>query len=285
MGDVIKSNMKRFALLGDPVEKSLSPFIYNTLFKSYALDASFECVRVPKSDVSAVRDIVSDLELSGFACTMPLKRTVLPLLDEVDADAMLSGSVNVVRVNNGRLSGCSTDGLGLVNALKNETGDICGKSIAILGSGGACASAALAAARAGMRVTIAARNTASASEIASTLPVDSLCGIRGLDELADALGECDIFVNATPLGMSGNDELEINGALSNMKRGSIVFDMVYKKGGTRLLNDASSLGIKALSGIYMLLEQAYPAFELWTGRRVEPREKDLLKRALYNKMN
>ena len=70
-----------------------------------------------------------------------------------------------------------------------------------------------------------------------------------------------------------------------MKRGSIVFDMVYKKGGTRLLNDASSLGIKALSGIYMLLEQAYPAFELWTGRRVEPREKDLLKRALYNKMN
>ena len=271
--------MKRFALLGDRVEKSLSPFIYNTLFKAYALDASFECVRVPKSDVSAVRDIVSDLESSGFECT------VLPLLDEVDADAMLSGSVNIVRVNNGRLSGCSTDGLGLVNALKNETGGICGKSIAILGSGGACASAALAAARAGMRVTIAARNTHSASEIASTLPVDSLCGICGLDELADALGECDIFVNATPLGMSGNDELEINGALSNMKRGSIVFDMVYKKGGTRLLNDASSLGIKALSGIYMLLEQAYPAFELWTGRRVEPREKDLLKRALYNKMN
>ena len=135
---------KQYAIIGDPVRHSLSPAIYNTIFDYYGINAGFVSIRVKRSELRYIKDIIKTNSLSGFTCTMPHKREIIRYLDWISVNASEIGSVNVVINQDDALIGYNTDGGGMLGAIMS-TG-YCVKDIraVILGAGGAARAAAYA---------------------------------------------------------------------------------------------------------------------------------------------
>ncbi|MEG1548497.1 MAG: shikimate dehydrogenase [Clostridia bacterium] len=249
--------MKHYALIGDPVSHSLSPIIYNTLFAHYGIDAHFDVLCIPKGAL----DTVPAMGLSGFACTMPHKHDILPLLSRITPEAERMGSVNIVRADDDGLYGCSTDGAGLLRAIINAGGNICGANITIIGTGGAARAAVFSLLPHTKHITLAGRNA---------MALKSLCNEAGLcrgyeDIFSTDLSHCDILINATPQGMQGQAPFPCLSFINELPRTALVCDMVYAPHDTLLLQAACRRELGVMNGIAMLIEQACLAFEFWTG--------------------
>ncbi len=243
--------MRHYAVIGDPVEHSLSPEIYNELFLRHRVEADFIRLRIKEEELCDIRSITK--ELSGFAVTMPHKRSIIPYLDRLEVTAARCGAVNIVKRELGELVGCNTDGAGLVNAVHAMGFDPAGKRAAILGRGGAALSAAFALSDCGAEVTLLVRSLSLGSPFAESI-------------FAYHSEPCDIFINASPLGMQNNKSFDDFAFLERLSP-KLVFDMVYKREGeTALTEAASALGIKASSGYPMLYHQALLAFDIWQGQ-------------------
>ena len=249
--------MRHYALIGDPVAHSLSPKIYTELFERYGVDADFSCLRIPAGETARVLE----LELSGFACTMPHKRAVIPYLDSISDTAKACESVNIVRCGEEGLSGFSTDGGGLLAALQRMGAGV--KNVALMGTGGAARAAIHALLGAGAKVTLFGRNAEARDELCKRF-----AALNG-GARPDSLDSCDTYINATPLGMAGREEYPSLKFLDTLPSGAAVYDMVYFPSNTKLVEAARARGLNAGNGLSMLYEQAYLAFEIWTGIRVE----------------
>lgn len=249
-------SVKKYAVIGDPVAHSLSPQIYNPLFQKYGVDAEFVRLTVKKGAL----DRAALLGYAGFACTMPQKEDIIPLLDGISDEARAMHSVNIVKNENGRLLGFSTDGDGLFDAIA-AAGGACRECVAIIGSGGAARSAAYAARARGMRVLVCARNAAARRKLCEDMGAQAL----SLAELHRAARECDALINATPQGMTGHEEFADASFVDNMKRDALVADMVYFPRETALLRRARERGLLTVPGEEMLVRQALRAFFIWTG--------------------
>lgn len=261
---------RTYAVIGDPIAHSRSPEIYAPMFKRFGINADFLKLHVTAAELCRIRTIASEHSLSGFAVTMPHKRTILPLLDGVDETAAACGSVNIVTIeNNGKtFFGHNTDGDGLVNALKEAGAEIRGANAVILGHGGAASGAATALRRAGAAVRFIVRSKKDG--------IDILSAIKLAESESGVLSAADILVNATPIGMQSSDGVVSDYAetlfLRFLKPDAVVADMVYRAGGTRLVRDALHLGLTAFGGERMLLHQGILAFKLWTGLDYSPNE-------------
>ncbi len=244
-----------FGVVGQSVARSLSPAIHNAGFAAREIDAVY--VPLQAEALMPFLDALPALGLSGFSVTRPFKVDIVPHLSELDEIAALSGSVNTVTVDNGRLCGASTDGAGVVLPLKRRT-TLKGRTVVILGAGGAARAAALALAVQGAKVTLLARDPERAADVATAVG----CSVAPLDELASQ--RWDVLVNATPLG--GRDAIEESPVPASFHLpGTLVFDMVYDPLETRLLREAGAAGCVTINGLEMLLAQAAVQFETWTG--------------------
>ena len=252
----INSGTKIFGLLGGDVLRSLSPAIHNRGFSESGLDSVF--VPIQSDSLSAFFQAFPHLGLSGFSVTRPYKVEIVGRMNAVDATVAQCGSVNTVVVHDsGQLHGTSTDGLGVVAPLRKR-GDIKGKSVMILGAGGAARAAAVALEERGARVRMLARNREKAVQVGSEVG----CAGGDLNVLLNA--EWDILINATPVGSSSLAEQTLV-PVALLKKGATVFDMNYDPLETRLLREASQAGCTVISGFEMLLAQATAQFEIWTG--------------------
>ena len=241
--------MKHFALIGDPVAHSRSPEIYEKLFLKHGIDADFSLLRVPVTELHSVRYLTASY--SGFAVTMPHKKKIIPYLDHIDDTAERCGAVNIVEKRDGILIGHNTDGDGLCDVLKGEGLKLEGKRAYILGRGGAALSAAHAFIGNGCEPILLVRNG----------------DVQGLEsETVNAYhSKADIFINATPLGMKGQEEFEYIPLIESIAP-EVILDMVYiSEGKTKLIQYACDNGIKALDGNSMLYMQALRAFRIFTG--------------------
>jgi len=263
--------MKHFALIGDPVSHSLSPLIYRFLFEEYGIDADFSLLQIPKGRV----DEVLSHDLDGFACTMPHKEAIIAYLGAISDEAKAMNSVNIVKRTEFGLEGHSTDGEGLRLALGAKTA-VEGRNIFILGSGGAARSAVFALKKDNC-VTVFARNAEAREKLCQSLGIDAL----PIAEMEEHIGECDIFINATPQGMKGKGEFESLDFIGKMKKDAAVCDMVYNPRNTLLLQTAEQRGLTVIEGIDMLVMQAYAAFDIWFG--IKP-DAALLRERLYGKI-
>ena len=262
--------MKHYALIGDPVGHSLSPAIYGFLFEKYGIDADFSLIRLPRGRAC---DAVC-MGLDGFACTMPHKQDIIPFLSALSPDAAAMGSVNIVNLDERGYIGYSTDGEGLLSAIRPKHAAV-GQNVFIIGSGGAARSAAYSLAKQN-GVTLFARNETAAINVAATA---GACW-HPLSRLIEYISGCDILINATPLGMSGCENFKSLDFLQKLRPSSLVCDMVYTPRETELLRAARALGLDAVEGIEMLIGQGLAAFAIWTG--ILPC--DLLKNELYIKI-
>ncbi len=253
----ISAATRVYGLVGNDVSQSPSPAIHNRAFAAAGLDAVY--VPFCAEALAPFLDAVPVLHLAGFAITRPFKRTVVSALQDVDGAAAAAGSVNTVVVEHGRLRGLSTDGTGVVEPLKQHT-SLARKSVIVLGAGGAARAAAFALLKEGAYVKVLARKPAEALAVARELD----CGSGTLGSLPQLTW--DVIVNATPVG-SGPLAKESLVPAEAHRPGSVVLDMVYEPAETRLLREARAAGCAVVTGREMLVAQAIPQFESWTGQR------------------
>jgi 3-dehydroquinate dehydratase / shikimate dehydrogenase len=224
-------------IVGNPVEHSLSPKIHNRAFDVTDLD--FVYCKFPTPDVQDFFKNARELGIYGLSVTIPHKSAVIPFLDELTPEAREIGAVNTVVSREGKWIGDNTDVHGVRAALASVGFDPSGKSVIILGAGGAAKAAAVA--------------------VKGAKKVEVL----GRREVPDASNrQCDLLINATPVGMfPWVDSSPLQGLIP----ADVVFDMVYNPPITRLLRSARDQGKTVIQGTTMFLAQAARQFEIWTG--------------------
>ena len=260
----------RVAIVGDPVEHSLSPVMQNAAFASAGLKWEMIRVRVPAGGGADVINRVRAGEFAGLAVTMPLKEEAARSVDDLDAASTRQRSVNtVVGIGSGHARGLSTDGAGFVNSLYAQDIALTGARVHLLGAGGAARSivAALGAID-GCEVTISNR-THSAAEAAAELSGSAQAVVA--DNLPDAVAAADIIVNSTSVGMGSDvDAGLIPLPVELIASDHVVADIVYHPLTTALLSLAAIRGAQTVDGLGMLVHQAVLQCEAWTGFTPDP---------------
>jgi 3-dehydroquinate dehydratase/shikimate dehydrogenase len=238
----LKRDTRLIGIIGMPLGHSLSPVLHNSAFE--ALGLNFAYLKFPTGDVNDFFQNAVAIGIEGFSVTIPHKRAVLPFLDVQTPEALEAGAVNTVWRRDNKWIGDNTDVYGVKAALSSVAFDPAGKTIVILGSGGA-ARAAVAALKGAKDIVMLGRH-----EIPNA-----------------AQHRCDLLINATPVGMyPAVDASPISGPVP----GSVVFDMVYNPAITRLLRSAADQGKTIIRGTTMFLAQAARQFEIWTGVAAPP---------------
>ena len=243
-----------------------------------SLDYVYLCFDVTEADLpEAVRGLKT-CGIRGFNLTMPCKNRVVELLDELSPSARLIGAVNTVVNENGRLIGHNTDGVGYMRSVKDAGHNIIGKTMTLMGAGGAATAICAQAALDGVSlIHVFARRTsrfwnrtqALADTINRTLPCRVLLHENeDLHALKNAVSESAILVNATSVGMAPDTEASIITDTSLFRPELIVSDVIYNPRKTRLLQEAEKAGCPVFNGMYMLLYQGAEAFRLFTGQKM-----------------
>jgi shikimate dehydrogenase len=254
---MIDSNTFLCGLIGNPVTHSLSPVMHNQAFAAIGYNAVYLAFRVTDLD-SAVKGIKA-LNFKGVSVTIPHKVAVMGYLDEVEDTAATIGAVNTIVNNNGHLIGYNTDSQGALEALKTKTA-IQGKSVAIIGAGGAARAIGFGLVAAGGQVTILNRSRTNGERLAADLQAD----FSPLNEWQPHRYE--ILINTTPIGMHPETDaspIPENGLSKEM----VVMDIVYNPLETKFLKDAAARGCQTINGVDMFVFQGAYQFELWTGQK------------------
>lgn len=258
----------RFAVLGQSLPHTWSPYIHNSLFDAAGLDAVYLPVTVPPERLGSVTDVFRSC-FSGFNVTIPYKEKILPFLDDVDEAARVCGAVNTVEIRNGRMIGHITDGLGMLRAIEERGVETHQANVLILGGGGAARVAGYAFLSRGGRVTFAVRDAQKGNALVHALAQTQQDGLRRLSvrPLADCAEAHDILINCTPVGMYPHvDACPVSA--DAIARCRAVFDAVYNPRETRLLALARQNGLPAIEGLGMLFYQAVEAQKFWFGDRI-----------------
>jgi shikimate dehydrogenase len=258
-------------IIGFPVTHSLSPVMHNAAFAALGLDWIYVPFQVPREGLAQGVAGLAALGVAGFNVTIPHKVAIIPLLDRISPEAELAGAVNVVALQDGALVGYNTDGIGLVAALARAFGFTpAGRSVLVLGAGGAARAAVAALGSAGAaRICLANRSAGPARELATSL-APCLPGLElatdSLAHLSDPafIGSFDLVVNTTSVGMAGDSFAGL--AFPAQRPDLLVYDMVYAPPVTPLLAQARACGLRGANGIGMLVAQGEAAFTIWTGQ-------------------
>lgn len=247
------------AVIGDPVRHSLSPSILGAAFDGAELDWTCVAFEVGAGHGTRALEAMRTLGLAGLSVTMPHKADVARGVDVLTASAAALGAVNCVSWEGANLVGHNTDGAGLVRGLASDPGiSLSGASVGVVGAGGAARSIIAAVRESGAeRVVVVNRSRPAAEAAVELAPI-----VARLGDIGD-LVDCDVVINATPVGMGPDTAMAVPREV--LRSGQIVVDIVYHPLDTPLLNAARSEGAIAVDGLGMLLGQAELAFEIWTG--------------------
>lgn len=255
----------RAGVIGWPVGHSLSPRIHRYWLEKHGIDGRYEAVVVPPDWLA---DTVEGFRVGGwrgFNVTVPHKEAIIPLLDRIAPAARSIGAVNtVVAIGGGRFEGRNTDAEGFMNSLTASGWSVSGRPVAVLGAGGAARAILAGLCGAGVgQIRMANRNRDRAESLAQSFPAR----VWDWENRAAMLDGCGLLVNATSLGMVGQEGLELD--LASLPVDATVTDIVYRPLETVLLAAARQRGNPVVDGLGMLLHQAVAGFEAWFGVRPE----------------
>lgn len=244
--------MKQFAVIGNPIQHSLSPCMHRANFKALGIEANYELKQVV--DLSQEIEVLKQLD--GFNVTLPYKQLIIPFLDEVDPIALKIGAVNTVKNESGKLIGYNTDVDGFFESFQTlEVEKL--ESILILGAGGAARAVYFALIKNGYQnITIANRTLDKAKDICD----NSISLVQAGEQLATY--KC--VINTTSVGLvEGKCPID----LKNLNSNHVVMDLIYKPKLTTLLKQAKALNCRYECGLDMLLIQGAKAFEIWFNQK------------------
>ena len=258
----IRPDAAIYMVIGHPVAGSLSPAMHNAGFAALGLNAAY--VPLDVRDLDGLRAFGRAIGLRGASVTIPYKREVMQLLDEVAPTAAAAGAVNTLAIRDGgsngrgsgRWIGLNTDADGFLEPLRARMPDLRGRRAVILGAGGAARGVGLALRREGAAVAIAARRPEAAAVVARAIGGETA-------DWPPPSGSWDVLVNATPVGSRAVPGSPYEGPFD----GALVYDLVYDPDPTELMTSAAAGGCTVIGGLAMLVAQAERQFEIWTGQR------------------
>lgn len=258
------SDFKKLGVIGHPIKQSLSPEIHNYWIAKYGIAGQYDAIDIhPDQLEDHIKFLIEEQDYRGFNVTIPHKEAVLDLCSSIDDAVPNIGSVNTLVVQeNGGILGKNTDAFGFIENIKSHepSFDFAAGPALVLGAGGAARAVIYALKNEGiLDIYICNRTVEKAEGLAEFFDVN----VAPWEARSSELSNVNLLVNTTSLGMTGQPSLDID--LSALPSSALVNDIVYKPLVTDLLRQAQSQGLKAVTGIGMLLHQARPAFEAWFG--------------------
>lgn len=257
------------AIIGNPVSHSLSPAIHNAAFEAMGLNFVYVAFRVEdvKNALAGMRALEN---FRGMSVTIPHKIETMKYMDEISPLDRHIGSINTVINEKGRLTGLGTDGPGALKAIMDAGVELDGKSVLMLGAGGAARAIAFTLAQnADIReISLLDIDKDMIKQLAADLDAGTKTHIRA-DMMTDAsitsnMKGADLIINCTPVGMHPKEDSSLV-SVECFRPGQVVFDVVYTPLKTRLLKDAETSGLKIIAGVDMFINQAILQFERFTG--------------------
>jgi len=267
--NIISSSTRLCVVIGNPIAHSLSPAIHNAGYQALDLDFVYLAFRVEdvKNALAGMRAFTS---FRGMSVTIPHKIEAMKYVDEIVEVDRSIGSINTIINENGKLIGLGTDGPGALKALVDAGVELAGKSVLMLGSGGAARAIAFTLARntTMSKLTILDVNEGMLQGLTTDLKNGTASCIESElltdGSLSQAMAHADLVINCTPIGMHPKEGVSLvpDGLF---RSGQVIFDVVYTPLETKLLADARAHGLKVISGVEMFINQAVLQFRHFTG--------------------
>ena len=252
--------MKKYLVIGNPIDHSLSPKLQNRWLKENNIDATYNKIKLEDHEIKNFIQNIKEQKIAGCNVTVPFKKTVIPFLDKLSPEAERTQSVNTIVFDNGNLVGHNTDITGFATAIKKLNFNIKSKKVLILGAGGVVPSIIFALKNMHVQEITISNRTRDKAENLKVL-------FNNINILEwGSLTDFHMVINATSLGL--NDE-PINLDFSSSGNDKLFYDVIYNPNETPFLQMGKKLGYKTENGKTMFVYQALEAFKLW--HKIEPK--------------
>ena len=251
--------MKKYFVIGNPINHSLSPKLHNHWLKENKIDAVYEKIKIDENDLKNVIAKCKEKKINGINVTVPFKKKVIPYLDDLSVEAEQTQSVNTIVFKEGGLIGHNTDIVGFEKGIKALNFNMKDKKIFILGAGGVVPSLVFALKKMNVSEISISNRTKQRAENLKNL-------FKNLKILEwGNMSDFDVVINATSLGLN-NEKINLN--FSKAGKNKLFYDVIYNPTETNFLKEGKELGNKTENGSKMFIYQASEAFKLWHG--IEP---------------
>lgn len=267
--------MIRLGLIGYPLGHSLSPVIHRAALASCELEGSYTLFPVSPEDRRGLENLLGEVRnggITGLNVTIPHKQTVIEYLDRLTPRARTIGAVNTIYLRENELIGENTDAPGFLSDLKRfltaARHPDTDRQALVLGAGGSARAVVYALLSDGWQVSVAARRTEQARQLASSMG-EARLQITDLTLSNLDISRISLIVNTTPVGMTPNADQSPWPRHIPFPPHAAIYDLVYNPEETRLVREARQAALPATTGIGMLIEQAALAFEIWTGQKLQ----------------
>ncbi len=248
--------MKKYFVIGNPINHSLSPKLHNYWLKENKIDAIYDKKKIEEKNLKTIISEIKEKKIDGINVTVPFKKAVIPFLDKLSAEAEQTQSVNTIILKDNNLEGHNTDIAGFAKAIKNLKFNLEGKKVFILGAGGVAPSIIYALNKMSVSKIIISNRTKKKAE-------DLKSQFHNLEILDwGDITDFDVIINATSLGLNKES---INLDFSKFGKNKLFYDVIYNPVETKFLKEGKRLGNKVENGKLMFVYQAYEAFKLWHG--------------------
>ena len=247
--------MKKYLVIGNPIEHSLSPKLHNYWIKKNNIEAVYDKKQINESDIKFVIDEIKNEKINGINVTVPFKKLVIPFMDELSSEANESQSVNTIYFQSGKVIGHNTDISGFELGIKYSKYDVKNKIVFILGAGGVVSSIIIALKKMGAAKIIISNRTKTKAE--------DLKNFFNELEIIDwgKTPNFDMIINATSIGLKNEEGINLD--YTSVGHNKFFYDLIYNPKETIFLKRAKLFGNKAENGKMMFIYQAHQAFTVW----------------------
>ena len=247
--------MKKFLVIGNPIQHSLSPKLHNYWFKKNNINAVYDKKEINEKDIESIVSEARGEKINGINVTVPFKKIVIPFVDELSPEANESQSVNTIYLQNGKLIGHNTDISGFELSIKYSKYDVKNKIVFILGAGGVAPS-----------IIIALKKMKTAKIIISNRSKNKAEELKNMFNELELIewGETpnfDMIINATSIGLKNEDGIKLD--YSQIEPNKFFYDVIYNPKETIFLKRAKLFGNRAENGKMMFIYQAHQSFTIW----------------------
>jgi len=246
---------KKFLVIGNPIDHSLSPKLHNYWIKKYKIDAVYEKKLLNNNEIEGLIFNIREEKIHGLNVTVPFKKMVIPFLDDLSEEAKISQSVNTIYKNDNKIIGDNTDIEGFKLGLEETGLETKNKKALILGAGGVVPSIIIALKKMQIKkIFLSNRTELKATELKKNFPEIEI--IKWGETL-----DFDIIINATSVGLKEKDEININ--YQKISKDKFFYDVIYNPPETNFLKNAKKYGGITKNGKMMFIYQAQKAFFIW----------------------
>ena len=247
--------MKKFLVIGNPIEHSLSPTLHNYWIKSNGIDAIYEKQKLNEGELEQVILQIKKKKIDGVNVTVPFKKAIIPFLDELTVEAENTQSVNTLYLKDNKVIGHNTDIIGFETSMEISEYNVFNKEVLILGAGGVVPSIIFALNKMkASKIKISNRTKEKAENLKKLF---KNIEIKEWGEVPNF----DMIINATSLGLKKEDNLNLD--FSSISRNKFFYDVIYNPKNTNFLKKAKELGNQIENGKMMFIYQAHQAFAIW----------------------